>query len=318
MTHRLLWIWMVGLLAGLMIGCQPTDSDVAEYTFAETWGGPGTESGQFREPIGLAITETGRVFVAEGGGRRVQVFNQEGEVRRQIGPALENGDTLRRPMHIAVSDSALYVPDFNTDQVHVLSHQGAPLRTLDASGLASGFDAPGGVGVAENGQVYVSDFYNHRVLRFHENGTLDRQWGMADSAGTAPGRFTYPTDIAPLPDGGFVVADAYNHRIQRFTADDTVAWTRPSDQTWADSTTGTFNVATAVAAGPEGHIFVADFYNHRIQEFTPEGEFVQAFGEKGPGGGQFERPVDVAVGPDGRLYVVDLGNERIQVFTAGS
>jgi DNA-binding beta-propeller fold protein YncE len=316
MTNRVAWPVIVGLLVGLVIGCQSTDSDGPGYTFADTWGGPGAEPGQFREPIGLAVTGTGEVFVGEAGGRRIQVFNQEGEVRRQIGPALEHGDTLRRPMHIAVRDSALYVPDYNTDHVHVLSHQGAPRRTLDASGLKNGLDAPGGVGVAAGGRIYVSDFYNHRVLRVHGDGTLDRQWGMADSAGTAPGHFTYPTDVAPLPDGGFVVADAYNHRIQRFTADDSVAWTRPSDQTWADSTTGTFNVATAVAAGPDGHIFVADFYNHRIQEFTPEGTFVRAVGEKGTGDGQFERPVDVDVGPDGCLYVVDLGNERIQVFTA--
>lgn len=317
MTHRLPWIWMVGLLAGLVTGCQPTDSDPHGYTYAETWGGPGSKPGYFREPIGLATAETGEVFVAEGGGRRVQVFSQEGEVRRQIGPFLENGDTLRRPMHIAVSDSGLYVPDFNTDRVRVLSHGGTPRQRLDASDLETGFDAPGGVGVAEDGSIYVSDFYNHRVLRFRENGTLDRQWGTGDSSGTASGHFTYPTDVAPLPDGGFVVADAYNHRIQRFTADDTVAWTRPTDQTWADSTTGTFNVATAVAAGPEGHIFVADFYNHRIQEFTPEGKFVQAVNGKNTGDGQFERPVDVDVGPDGNLYVVDLGNNRIQVFASG-
>jgi DNA-binding beta-propeller fold protein YncE len=316
MTNRLSWRLVAGLLVGLVIGCQSTGSDGPGYTFADTWDGPGPEPGQFREPIGLAVAGTDRVFVGDAGGRRIQVFSREGEVQRHIGPALENGDTLRRPMHIAVHDSTLYVPDFNTDRVHVLSHQGVPRRTLDASGLRTGFDAPGGVGVAEDGPIYVSDFYNHRVLRFRADGTLDRQWGTADSTGTAPGRFTYPTDVAPLPDGGFVVADAYNHRIQRFTADDTVAWTRPADQTWADSTTGTFNVATAVAAGPDGHIFVADFYNHRIQEFTPEGTFVRAVGEKGTGNGQFERPVDVDVGPAGRLYVVDLGNERVQVFTA--
>lgn len=255
---------MVGLLAGLVTGCRPTDSNPPGYTYAETWGGPGTESGQFREPIGLAIAGTDEVFVGEGGGRRIQVFSRGGEVRRQIDPVLGNGDTLRRPMHIAVSDSALYVPDFNTDQMHVLSHQGAPLRTLDASGLASGFDAPGGVGVAENGQVYVSDFYNHRVLRFHENGTLDRQWGMADSAGTAPGRFTYPTDIAPLPDGGFVVADFYNHRIQEFTPEGKFV------QAVGEKGTGDgqFERPVDVAVGPDGGLYVVDLGNERIQVFA--------------------------------------------------
>lgn len=121
--------------------------------------------------------------------------------------------------------------------------------------------------------------------------------------------------MALLSDGGFVVADAYNHRIKRYTAADSLAWMRPKGQNWADSTEGTFNVATAVATGPNGHIFVADFYNHRIQEFTPDGQFVQAFGVKGRREGQFDRPVDLAFDEEGRLFIVDFGNDRVQVFS---
>ena len=73
-------------------------------------------------------------------------------------------------------------------------------------------------------------------------------------------------------------------------------------------------MATAVTAGPEGTLYVADFYNHRIQVFAPDGTFRTAFGEQGSGEGEFERPVDVAVNAEGTLYVVDFGNDRVQVF----
>lgn len=319
MNDRAAWLLIAAtLIVGLAVGCRPTDSSTASYEFARTWGESGSEPGQFQQPIGVAIANEGEVFVSEAGNRRIQVFSREGEVLRQIGPAVENGDTLHRPMHLAANDSALYVPDFNTDRIHVFSLQGTLQRSMDGGGMDTGFDAPGGVAVDGKGRLYVADFYHQRVLRFNEDGTLDRAWGVTDSTGKAPERFTYPTDVALLPDGGFVVADAYNHRIKRYDSDGSLAWMRPKDQNWADSTKGTFNVATAVATGPNGHIFVADFYNHRIQEVTAGGQFVQAFGTKGTEPSQFERPVDVAFDADGSLYVVDFGNNRIQVFSPAS
>jgi len=312
-----------GIFLGLVVaallgvGCQSSSQTGPAYSFARAWGESGSELGQLKEPIGIVVAG-GEIFVSEAGNRRIQVFDPAGTATRQIGPALAGADTLRRPMHIATADSALYVPDFNTDRVHVLSLGGDSERSLGASGLEDGLDAPGGVAVDAAGRLYVADFYPHRVLRVRPDGTLDRQWGVTDSTSTGPKRFAYPTDVALLSDGGFVVADAYNHRIKRYDPDGSLAWMRPTDQTWADSTKGAFNVATAVATGPDGHIFVADFYNHRIQEFTPDGQVVRAFGEKGAGEGQFERPVDVAVDAEGRLYVVDLGNDRIQVFAPDS
>lgn len=302
------------LLPGLVAGCQTeTSSPPPTYQFVEVWGETGSEPGQFRNPIGIDGAG-GEVFVSEAGNRRIQVLSPAGTVRRQIGPALADSDSLRRPMHLAATDSALYIPDYNTDRVHVLSLDGRPRRSIDGTGFNVPFDAPGGVAVDSTGRLYVADFYNHRVVRMGEGGTLDRQWGVTDSTGSAEGRFTYPTDVAVLPGGGFVVADAYNHRIKRYTAADSLAWTRPEDQNWADSTKGTFNVATAVATGPEGRIYVADFYNHRIQVFSAAGDLLTTFGEQGTGEAPFDRPVDVAVGDDGTLYVVDFGHDRIQVF----
>jgi DNA-binding beta-propeller fold protein YncE len=324
MNTRVSWLLGVALVAGLVAGCQSneapsTDASGPTYQFVEAWGGAGTEPSQFLEPIGIEVVGE-EIVVSEAGNRRLQVLDREGTALRQVGPALPSGDSLRRPMHIAAAGSTLYVPDYNTDRVHVLSLEGSPQRTVDGSGLdgagiPAAFDAPGGVAVDANGRLYVADFYNHRVVRLREGGAFDRQWGVTDSTGGADDRLSYPTDVAVHPDGGFVVADAYNHRIKRYAADGSLAWIRPEDRNWEGSDEGQFNVATAVATGPEGRIYVADFYNHRIQIFSAEGEFLTAFGEQGDGEGQFERPVDVAVGDDGTLYVVDFGNDRIQVFS---
>ena len=47
-----------------------------------------------------------------------------------------------------------------------------------------------------------------------------------------------------------------------------------------------------------------------------EGVFVNKWGTKGTGAGQFGAPLDVAVASDGNVYVTEMYNFRIQKFTS--
>ena len=47
-------------------------------TFIKSWGSWGYEDGQFRAPHSLAFDSQGRLFVADRGNRRIQIFDQEG------------------------------------------------------------------------------------------------------------------------------------------------------------------------------------------------------------------------------------------------
>jgi DNA-binding beta-propeller fold protein YncE len=79
---------------------------------------------------------------------------------------------------------------------------------------------------------------------------------------------------------------------------------------------GTFNEPWGIAVASDGTIYVADTWNHRIQWFTPEGEFLGMFGQEGYGDvpNAFWGPRDVAVDAQGRVYVSDTGNKYIKVF----
>ena len=49
-----------------------------------SWGEPGSAPGQLNTPHSIAVDAEGRVYVADRGNRRIQVFDGEGKVLRQI------------------------------------------------------------------------------------------------------------------------------------------------------------------------------------------------------------------------------------------
>ena len=145
--------------------------------------------------------------------------------------------------------------------------------------------------------------------------------------GKAGGQFSAPRGIAVGPDGTITVVDQLNYRVQQFTPDGTFL------RQWGGSGTGPDKFGqingyafgpTGLAIAPDGTIFIADTWNHRIAAFTPDGKPLRQWGsffngQENPAAlpqrtGDFYGPRGIAVGPDGLLYVTDTGNSRVQVF----
>jgi DNA-binding beta-propeller fold protein YncE len=61
---------------------------------------------------------------------------------------------------------------------------------------------------------------------------------------------------------------------------------------------------------------VADRYNHRVQVFDQDGNFIRQFGNYGSGNGEFNEVTGIHVAPDGKVYVSEWHNARVQVFDA--
>jgi DNA-binding beta-propeller fold protein YncE len=77
---------------------------------------------------------------------------------------------------------------------------------------------------------------------------------------------------------------------------------------------GQFRYPQGIAVDSGGNVFVSDNENHRIQEFTADGQFLTSIGGFGYDPGQFRWPAGLAFDPAGNLYVADASNDRIQVF----
>lgn len=136
--------------------------------------------------------------------------------------------------------------------------------------------------------------------------------------GFEPGQFQKPHGIAIAPDGSLYIADSNNHRIQHLDADGNVlhAWGSFADSSKGDAPGGTFFEPWGITVGSDGAVYVADTWNHRIQKFSPEGEFQTMWGYFG----QAEAPDalwgprDIKASQDGVIYVSDTGNKRIVLF----
>ncbi len=286
------------------------------YRFVLSWGESGSGIGEFKEPIGIEISGN-EVFVSEGGNNRIQVFDLTGNFLRTFGYEGDKPGELARPMLMDINDNKLYVAEYLNDRVQIFSLEGEPLGAIGSSGTGSGeFDSPSGVAVDKDGKIYVADFFNHRIQVLDPGGNFIKQIGITGKIGIRAGLFNYPTDVTLSPDGNLVVADAYNDRIQVFAPDGSFIrkWGGPFALNIHGPFRGWFMTATAVHTDLEGNVYVADFYNNRIQKFSSKGEFLVDVSLKNSELEQLQYPTDVALDSEGNIYVVDFGNNRIVKF----
>jgi len=79
---------------------------------------------------------------------------------------------------------------------------------------------------------------------------------------------------------------------------------------------GKFDEPHGLAINGFDHVLVVEEYNHRVQHFTREGQFIKAWGSEGSDNGQFRYPRSIATNSAGDIYVLDKGNYRVQKFNS--
>ena len=145
------------------------------------------------------------------------------------------------------------------------------------------------------------------------------QWG---GPGDGPGQFNAPEGVTVGPENRLYVADTNNHRVQVFSPEGEFlfAWGSYCDLETGEGCNspggeGQFNTPEGILYNAlSGIVYVADSGNHRVQAFSPDGEFLFSWGSAGSAEGQFLNPVGLASDADGNVYVVDVVNHRVQVF----
>ncbi len=65
----------------------------------------------------------------------------------------------------------------------------------------------------------------------------------------------------------------------------------------------------------QGNWIILDSGNHRIQEFSPDGQFLATIGRQGQGPGEMSFPASLDLDSSGKLVISDPNNQRIQLLT---
>jgi DNA-binding beta-propeller fold protein YncE len=146
------------------------------------------------------------------------------------------------------------------------------------------------------------------ALLFPGCGRGGKPEAMWCETGVGPGQVVYPRGIAYSGnDDSFFIVDR-EARIQHLSHDGKplAEWRTPE---WAQGK------PVGLTVGPDGNLYVPDTHYHRVLVYSPSGQLLKEWGEKGTGPGQFIYPTDIAFDSAGNIFVSEYGdNDRIQVF----
>ncbi len=174
------------------------------------------------------------------------------------------------------------------------------------------FKSPFGVAVNSKDVVYVAEIGNKRVSKF----TVDGEWiGVIESV-EGYGNLAGPFDVCIGPDDWIYITDTFGHRVLVLDAEEKIQFVLGTETKGAKP--GQFAEPHFVAVNQVGEIFIADTFNARIQKFSPDGKFINAWGRVGGQPGEYLQHgylASIDVDNLGFVYVREFDGGRIQKYT---
>lgn len=272
-------------------------SDGSTSTFAGTGvagfaDGPAATA-QFNQPVGLAMSGSGILFVADSQNHRIRAINPGGNV---------------------VTYAGLGTPGFT-----------------DGVASAARFRVPRGLAINGSGILYVADSENHRIRVVATDGSVSTlagtgTAGSANGAGTVA-QFNVPEGIATDAAGFVYVTEAAGHAIRRIGPDGFTGVFAGSAGVagFADAvgTAARFSNPAGLAMGVGGILYVADRGNYRIRAVSPGGSVTTIAGSGTPGtidgvgeAARFTSPFALTAADTGEVIVGESGNSIIRRMTS--
>ena len=155
-----------------------------------------------------------------------------------------------------------------------------------------------------SGTVFIADLGMRAVLRYNEADGKGEWWPRSAEA-----KLLSPVSVAGSADGRLFVLDSLLHKVFILDSAGKIAGELEGDPQ------GMGQPAAVVVLGRR--VYVSDVKNHRIAIYGIDGGFIQSFGRRGLGNGEFNFPTYLwGDASTGQLWVSDSGNFRVQWFDA--
>jgi len=291
---------------------------------------------RFNSPRGIAIDDSGNVYVADNGViRKITAIG----VSTFAGSGPGTASSIGNPIGLAFDTSGnLYVADEGTNMIKKITPSGL-VSTLAGSstsgssngkGTAASFFEPSGVTVDDSGNVYVADSYNYMIRKITPGGLVTTLAGSGfpgstNGQGTAAS-FNFPTGVVVDASGNVYVTDSGNNEIRKITPGGLVtvfAGSTTSGHSDGQGSSASFNNPRDIVIDEAGSLYVADTNNDIIRKITSTGlvSTILAgtfWSTDGQGiAASLSGPKGVAIDGSGNVYVADYLNNEIRKITSG-
>ncbi len=237
-------------------------------------------------------------------------------VINESGSAGLGAGELSGPRNMTVGpDGRIYVLDSGNNRIQVFDALGNAQESWGTSGTEVGqFNEPWGIAV-DDSHVYIADTWNHRIQKFKLDGEYVASFGSSGSPadsndGLGLGLFFGPRSITLLDDDRLLVTDTGNHRMQLLDRDGNFV----QQIGGFGNLLGQMNEPVGISQGPNGSLFLADTWNGRVQEFTPDFFALNEWPVDAWSGTSINNKPYTAVDSAGRIYVTDPEGYRVLIF----
>ena len=309
-------------------------------------------SAALNDPSGLAVDNSGNVYVADSGNSRIRKFTVGGTISTIAGNGSYgqpgNGGALAMSFGWPVGlclDSAgnIYTADSDYDVILKIA-PGGPMSVVagnywefgspgDGPATSASLETPSNVSVDAAGDVFTVED-THRVRKITPTGNLTTVAGKLHFAGdggpAVSALLNMPDDLALDSQGNVFIADGFNYRIRKVGTDGNIS-------TWGGTgVPGAPSNGKSASAVPMPYVFamtpdtVGNLYlavGYGVLKVTPAGIITNiagtgAQGNTGDGGAAksatFEAVTGIAVDAAGNIYVADSGANRVRVIAANT
>lgn len=259
--------------------------------------GPATTA-QIHTPHGVAVDAAGNVYFTDYGNHRIRKIDVSGNIRTIAGTG---------------------APGFSGD--------GGPATAADLY-------SPRGIAVDGTGNIFFSDYVNHRIRKVTPSGIISTVAGNGfpgfggDGGPATSAMLKYAWGVAIDGSGNLYIADQNNCRVRKVSAAGTISTIAGNGTCFIGGDGGPASVAAVqyplgVACDATGNVYIADYGNNRIRKINPAGIISTVagsavFGFSGDGGpstaSQLYYPMGIAIDGPGNIYICDVNNNRIRMI----
>jgi len=246
--------------------------------------GEGTRA-KFNYPESVVIDNEDNLFISDCYNNRIRKLSKQGMVSTIAGSSRGYEDGVgtnakfSRPTQIELdSNNNILIADAFNHRIRKITPHGvvSTIAGSGVSGIKNGdassaqFSHPRGIGLDQQGNLYVTDSSNHQIRKITCSGVVSTLAGSArgykDGIGSQA-QFDYPFGIMIDKEGNLLVADSNNHRIRKVTPQGVVSTVAGSNKGHVDgaSTSALFNFPSDIALDSKGRMVVADRGNNAIR-----------------------------------------------------